>query len=134
MARNKRFQKRQGNDHPEKIELVVEQSETVPCIACRAAIPKSATVCSACKSYQIRWKNRLQYLAGITALVVALFTWTVPALPTIRKVLFWRDDVRVIALNSRGSAVVANYGDGEVFLSHFLAPDSIGFSGKMPNY
>jgi hypothetical protein len=41
-------------------------------------------------------------------------------LPSVRKILFWHDDVRIVGLSSIGSTVVGNFGDGPIYLSHVL--------------
>jgi ribosomal protein L40E len=93
------------------------------CNACGAKIPYGADVCSVCKTYQRRWKARLQFSSSITALVVAsisLAAWTLGQLPTLRAKLFPRTKIAVVSCNSLEGGVVANLGDETVFLSHII--------------
>jgi hypothetical protein len=103
------------------VEQPSTNAATRECTACGSKIPKSASVCKDCKSYQSRWKARLQYGATIAGLVSLVFygaTYFTTALPELRKTLFWRDRVVVTALNSMREIVISNSGDGEVFVSH----------------
>ena len=93
--------------------------ETQQCVACGQQIPKGVSLCSVCKSYQRNWKNHLQYSAGIVALI-ALVASALVWLWASRKDVWPRDDVRVVYASSLGSAVVANSGDRDVFVSHLL--------------
>ncbi|MBN8982772.1 MAG: hypothetical protein J0I29_16085 [Rhizobiales bacterium] len=90
------------------------------CIACGQRISLSATVCPTCKSYQANWRNWLQYLSGIVALIAISVTALSWAWTNLRATFFYKDDVRLISLNSITSAVVANFGDGEIFISHII--------------
>jgi hypothetical protein len=90
------------------------------CVACKQEIPVGASLCSHCKSYQHVWKNRLQYVAGIATLLVLVITACSWLYLNAVKPLWYRDDVRLISSNSLRSAVVANRGDVEVFVSHML--------------
>lgn len=90
------------------------------CAACRQPIPLGATICSICKSHQAVWKNRLQYWAGVSTLIVLTLSALVWLRETAWHVLFARDDVRVVSCNSLRSAVVVNRGDSEVYVSHLI--------------
>jgi len=94
--------------------------ETQECIACKQQIPKGASLCPVCKSYQRNWKNHLQYTAGVAALVVLMISASTWLWGNARKLLLYRDDVRVISASTLDSAVVVNRGDGDVFVSHLL--------------
>lgn len=99
-------------------ELLSEEMKSL-CVACKREIQKNATICSECKSYQAKWKNNLQYFAGtasLLAVAAAAATWFFGALNHT----FGPDDVRLIAANSQGSAVVANFGSRDVFISHLF--------------
>lgn len=90
------------------------------CVACKQEIPVGASLCSHCKSYQHVWKNHLQYGAGIATLTVLVITaWSWLYLNAV-KPIWHHEDVRLISSNSLRSAVVANRGDVEVFVSHML--------------
>ena len=90
------------------------------CVACGSAIPEGAGICAACKSYQQRWKNHLEYGARVATLIVLIISAGVWLFGRAREALFYRDDVRVISANSLRSAVVENRGDGPVFISHLI--------------
>ena len=93
------------------------------CNACGATIPDAAEVCSICKTYQHRWKARLQFFSSITAFLVAsvsLFAWTLGQLPTLRAQLFPRTKPVVVSCNSLEGGVVVNLGDDTLFLSHVI--------------
>jgi len=90
------------------------------CVACRSPIPKGAGVCAACKSYQHRWKNHLEYGARVATLIVLIISAGVWLTGRAREAMFYRDDVRLISANSLRSAVVENRGDGPVFVSHLI--------------
>ena len=77
-------------------------------------------ICAACKSYQQRWKNHLEYGARVATLIVLIISAGVWLFGRAREALFYRDDVRVISANSLRSAVVENRGDGPVFISHLI--------------
>src|SRR5919106_574268 len=96
---------------------------TKNCNACGSSIPQSATLCSVCKTYQQRWKARVQFFSSTTAFFAAalsLILWAVTQLPTLRILVWPREDVRVTAANSLTGGVVANRGDHEVFVSHIV--------------
>jgi hypothetical protein len=106
-----------------KTESCKSTSDKVQCIECKENISRAASICIHCSSFQKRWKNTLKYIASIIAIVVVTGTflvWLVSMLPSIRKIICWKDDVRVIGLNSLGSTIVGNFGDGPIFLSHIL--------------
>jgi hypothetical protein len=93
------------------------------CCACGTNIPAAAELCASCKTYQRRWKSRLQFFSSMTALLVAsvsLLAWTLSQLPKLRAQLFPRTQLVVISCNSLEGGVVANLGDEEVFVSHVL--------------
>src|SRR5713101_1352007 len=93
----------------------------VRCVACQSDLREAATVCPVCKSHQTRWKNRLQYAAGVVGVftvLASLLVYIVTSLPSLRRTLWWRDDVRVLGFNSNQDLVFANAGDGDVFVSH----------------
>lgn len=96
------------------------QDSMTKCVACLQLIPAGATICSVCKSYQRPWKNSLQYFSGIAALVLLIasaFTWLVGN----GRAAFWqRDDVSLVSASTLTSAVVANRGDRDVFVSNLI--------------
>jgi len=97
-----------------------DTSHLTQCVACRHSIPKNASICSVCRSYQHAWQNWLQYLSGMAALLLLIasaITWLVG---NARSYLWYRDDVRVMAANTHTGAVVWNRSDGDVFLSRLV--------------
>jgi hypothetical protein len=91
------------------------------CIACKNYIPKEANICQGCGSYQNIIKNELKYLANIAAIfavIGAALAYLINTAPSIKKVLFWNDDIRVISLNTDDKITIGNYGDGDVYLDH----------------
>ena len=91
------------------------------CIACRLHIPRDASVCSHCSSYQDRWKNTLRFVAGIVGVLTAsaaLVAFTIRSLPDVRQAVAWQDRVRVFAFVSERRFVAVNAGDGPIFVSH----------------
>ena len=48
----------------------------------------------------------------------SLLVWAISQWPTVRIVLWPRDDVQVVAANPMKGAVVVNFGDYEVFVAH----------------
>lgn len=90
------------------------------CVACKNTIPDGAHICAVCGSYQSVWKNWLQYVSGIAALVGLSASAMVWLYGNARPLIWHKDDVYLVATNSIGSVVVANRGDGEVFVSHVL--------------
>ena len=98
-----------------------QESPESQCIACGASIPRKAKLCRHCRSFQSNWKNALVYAAQITTLIAAAATavvFLVAKIPDARKILWWRDDARVLAFQSNQQIVVANRGDGPIFASH----------------
>lgn len=116
-------------------QLTVTDSDKKPerptayCVACKHEIPLGASVCATCKSYQHNWMNYLQYAAGMTAAILfaaSALAW----LSGQVRALFYRDDVRLIAANSLDSAVIGNFGDGAIFVSHL----SLFMTGRTTNW
>jgi len=110
--------------------------ETV-CIECKSIIPHGASICSICSSFQIRWKNQAKFIAniiGILSVAVALISYVISELPNVRKTIAWRDEVSVLTFIDSEITVVANTGDGEVFISHIYIeydPENDGSTGKI---
>src|SRR5690349_16448564 len=89
-----------------------------PCIACGSELPSTASVCSRCRQYQKAWKNRLQYWAGVSTLIVMAASALLWSATNMRRLLWPREELRLISANSMRSAVFFNQGDKEVFVSH----------------
>lgn len=90
------------------------------CIACKSHIPDGAAVCSVCKCYQSMWKNNLQYVAGISALILFVLSSAVWVVPRVWSSIFHLNDVRIVAASTLKSVVIANFTDEDVFVSHFI--------------
>jgi hypothetical protein len=93
----------------------------VSCIECKTRIPREATLCSKCSSYQKAWKNWLRFfasIAGFVAVAVSGVFFIIGKLPDVRRTLFWRDSVEVIRFKSDERLVAMNRSDGPVYLSH----------------
>ena len=93
------------------------------CNACGSPIPQSAKLCPVCKTYQSRWRAAVHFLSASTPLWVAaasLFLWAITQLPTIRILIWPREDVQVIAANPLEGAVIINRGDYEVFVARIM--------------
>src|ERR1700693_5462790 len=86
--------------------------QTRPCVACGQNIPASASLCSVCRSHQKSWKNHAQYFSGLAALFAVIFASITWLWATARPLVWYRDDVRLVSVNSLDSAVVRNRGDG----------------------
>ncbi len=93
------------------------------CNTCGATIPVTAKLCSTCKTYQQRWKSRLQFVSSIVALILAsasLLAWIGGQIPTLRTTFFPRTKIAVLGCNSLEGGVFANLGDETVYLSHVI--------------
>ena len=91
------------------------------CIACGEEIHIQAKVCTHCNSYQSAWKNQLGYfgtLIGVLSLVVGAISFVVSSIPSIRQVVAWHDEVKVLTFSSTKPISIVNIGDGEVYVTH----------------
>ncbi len=108
---------------------MTEKSEK-PCIACGADIPHQAILCNQCSSYQSAWKNQLRYIAnviGVFSVAAGAIIFILSALPQVRQVVAWRDQVQVLTFASNKPIAMANTGDGGVFVT------DIHISGVKPS-
>lgn len=90
------------------------------CIDCREEIPDAASKCHACGSYQGKLKNWLQFWGGQSVfwtLTGFLLAEIVSTGLDLKKALTWREEIRIIHLNSEGRSIFFNAGDGPLFLS-----------------
>jgi hypothetical protein len=95
--------------------------ETQPCIECRTPILVGARICQHCSNFQDRWRNELKYastIVGVLGAAAALVVYLIATLPQARRVIAWKEDVRILQFNSYGDLVLANAGDGPIFASH----------------
>src|SRR5262245_8734948 len=90
---------------------------TKDCTACGSPIPQSAKLCAVCKIYQGGWRKFFHSLLTSLPLWVAAGSLLVWAWPAARILLFPRDDIRVISLNSFDGGLVLNLGDEEIFIT-----------------
>jgi hypothetical protein len=105
-----------------RIGYVKAGAEKKLCIACGHEIPVSARLCSECSSFQVGWKNTVRFLAnvvGIASVIIAVITYVVSTFPQLRRIVAWRESIRVLTLNEK-NYTFANEGDGELFVSHIL--------------
>lgn len=98
-------------------------SGTSSCIACKLPIPAGATVCTHCDSFQILWKNNAKYLAniiGILTVSIGILTYILTTIPEIRKTIYWRDQASILSFSDGDPVIIANIGDGPVFVFNLL--------------
>ncbi len=100
------------------------------CVACKQEILAGAAVCPVCKSHQRRWKNHLQYFAGIVTLAALTATATTWLVGRVYAAFFAHEDIHIVECNSLESAVIVNRGHAEVFLSHML----LRMTGQRPEW
>lgn len=89
------------------------------CHACRGEIVEGATICPICKTYQpwlLRWLQQAAAVVTVLAVLGGASVYAITHAPDVRRVLWWRDDIDIVALRSEGSITVANVGDGPVVL------------------
>jgi hypothetical protein len=90
-----------------------------PCVACKCEIPADASLCSVCKSYQLAWKNWLQYVAGVVTLIVLTVSASFWLYEKVHAAFFSHENVSLVACSTMlRTAVVVNRGDRDVFVSH----------------
>jgi hypothetical protein len=128
-----------GNPNKEvgKAMAIDEVTQKSLCIECKSIIPHGASLCSTCSSFQTRWKNQAKFAAntiGILSVAVALMSYIISALPSIRRTILWKDDATVLTFIDSRIIAVANTGDGEIFLSHVFIeydPEQDGGPGRL---
>ena len=105
------------------------------CIACGNSIPSQANVCDKCGNFQSHLKNNLRYLAsvvGIISVFLGATTFFISSIPSVRQVIAWKDEVRVLTFASNKPITIVNTGDGDVFVTHInvtgIRPNERGFS------
>jgi hypothetical protein len=89
------------------------------CIACWKDIPAKSSLCSQCGSYQRAWKNNLRYystIVGLVTFVVTALFYGGSLVPNIWKRFMWEDKIQILDVKVPGSMVIANVGDGDVFV------------------
>jgi len=90
------------------------------CIACAQPLPESARLCPSCGSHQAAWRNEIGFIAtafGVASVSVTAIAFLISILPDVRTVVAWRDAVEVLSYDAGGDVVLANSGDGEVYVS-----------------
>lgn len=95
-------------------------ADTKLCYLCKLPIPVEATFCTNCDSQQQPWKNNLRYFATVSGAVALLFaglTYVFTSIPEIRKQLFWKEKVEVLAYSDHQPISLVNFGDGKVFVT-----------------
>jgi len=99
----------------------MEGPDQKKCIGCGNAIPTQARVCNYCSSFQSAWKNNLRYLAnvmGLFSVIVSAVAFIISTIPTVRQVVAWHDEVKVLTFASNKPVTIVNTGDGDVFITH----------------
>jgi hypothetical protein len=95
------------------------ESNQAECIACKGALAPGASLCLHCGSFQSGWKNDLRYwatLVGLVAFISTAVAYLFSVGPEIRKTFAWEDRIKVLDVILPGFIVVANTGDGNVFV------------------
>jgi len=113
----------------------VPEGSTKPCRACRAEIPDAATVCRECKAHQNRWRDTLVFgssIAGLIALAVSGAVFTATTIQRQIDDLTWQERLSLVSLsvdNAGESIVLANTGDGSVFVTRLVIRWYAGSTG-----
>jgi hypothetical protein len=91
---------------------------TKACVACKSHIPRDASLCSICKSYQLAWKNRLQYIASVVTLAVVSVSAVFWLYEKVRATFLYHEDVAIAECSTLlRTVVIANRGDRPVFVT-----------------
>lgn len=61
---------RENPGEPPRNSAPSEHPDQKLCISCGSLIPRTAHICSVCKSYQNAWKNFLVFFSGVTSVVI----------------------------------------------------------------
>jgi len=91
------------------------------CIVCGEKISAQAKICNHCKSHQSAWKNQISYFAsiiGILSVIAGAISFIISSIPSVRQVIAWQDEVKVLTFSSIKPISIANTGDGEVYVTH----------------
>ena len=94
------------------------------CVECGEIIPASARICSHCGSHQRRWRNEILFastLVGIASVTVTALAFLISIWPEVRAVVAWTDEIEVVEFDGLGTIVIANRGDGPVYISDLRA-------------
>lgn len=92
------------------------------CVECAGVVPAAARLCAHCGSHQSRWRNELLFvstLVGIASVTVTAIAFLISIWPKVTAVVAWQDRIEVIEFDETGTIVVANRGDGPVYISDF---------------
>jgi ribosomal protein L40E len=103
--------------------------DTTECVECAAMIPAGARLCGHCGSHQTRWRNEILFastLVGIASVTVTAIAFLVSIWPEVTSVVAWRDQIEVVEFDALGTIVVANRGDGAVYVSDFRTTTNWG--------
>ncbi len=104
-----------------------DKIKTKLCIWCKSEIPKGASICVHCNSYQKKWKSEAKFLTGIARLltiVAGVVVFIVTNFPEFRKIVDWNDEVKVISFVNNQEVIISNVGDGDLFIEYiqFVLP------------
>jgi len=111
--------------------------EKKSCIACGYEIPRQATLCKECGSYQQSFLNKLRYASGIAALFALIASSVVfigSKLPDLYKSMFPTNRIRVIDLDSRTRAILGNFGNTELYVDSVYLHSKTGGLWKSSQY
>jgi hypothetical protein len=91
------------------------------CKVCASPIDNAAKFCLKCNSHQSEFVNRLKFFAAISgalSIAGALIAFSIPKIPEIGKILFWKDKVKILSFVGERDISVLNTGDGDVWLEY----------------
>ena len=109
---------------------------TTECVECAATIPVEARLCARCGSHQNRWRNEILFaftLVGIASVTVTAIAFLISIWPDVTAVVAWRDQVEIVEFDGLGTIVVANRGDGPVYVSDFRTITNWGSHLRLAN-
>lgn len=103
------------------------------CIECGEAIASTVILCKHCKTYQNRWRKWLVFgaqISGFLTVLAAALIYLITNVPTAWKVLFWRDNLKIIGFKSDEYLLASNDGDGPIYVSHVSLVMNLAPFGK----
>jgi hypothetical protein len=101
--------------------MVEEPAVERRCLACGEVIGATAILCKHCRTYQSRWRNWLVFgaqISGFLTLLAAAVIFLITSAPAARRVLWWRDNLKVLGFKSNEYLLAGNDGDVPVYVSH----------------
>jgi hypothetical protein len=102
-------------------------ADSKPCKFCGSDLKPGASLCPTCNSYQAAWRNYSIYFAGVAgffALLASAGAFVFSNTRVFLKEAMWNDRAEVIFFESKPhpdfAAVIANTGDGPVFVTEII--------------